>query len=95
MFVRKIFGTYKDQELFMVRKDDMLTVLDLLDSLHMEYWVEGGWGADIVIGRQTREHRDLGIDFDAQFTDALLTLRNKQGYTVTTDLRPCRLELYR
>ncbi|MDH4308687.1 MAG: amino acid transporter [Acidimicrobiia bacterium] len=35
----------------------VLSVLDLLD----EAWVDGGWGVDALVGRQTRRHLDLDL----------------------------------
>lgn len=75
-------------------KENMMEILALLDSLHMRYWVDGGWGIDILTGRQNREHRDLDINFDGQFTEALLAKLKEKGYAVTTDWSPCRVELY-
>lgn len=71
-----------------------MKILDLLDSLNLRYWVDGGWGVDILIGRQTREHRDVDIDFDADFEGVLIDSLEKIGYTITTDWRPSRVELY-
>lgn len=75
-------------------KENMMEILELLDSLNMRYWVDGGWGIDILTGRQNREHRDLDINFDGQFTEALLDKLKEKGYAVTTDWSPCRVELY-
>lgn len=75
-------------------KENLFPVLDLLDSLKMRYWVDGGWGVDILAGKQNREHRDLDIDFDADFLPAVLTALQNFGYQITTDWRPCRIELY-
>jgi len=69
-------------------------LLDLLDTLKMRYWVDGGWGVDILAGKQNREHRDLDIDFDAEYLPVLLETLRTQGYEITTDWRPCRIELY-
>ena len=49
-------------------KEDLLEILNLLDGLHIRYWIEGGWGVDILLGKQNREHRDVDIGFDADFT---------------------------
>lgn len=76
------------------KKEDLFVLLDLLDRLGMRYWVDGGWGVDILVGRQNREHRDLDINFDGQFTDILLAALEEIGYYITTDWRPCRMELY-
>lgn len=75
-------------------KADLLWILDLLDSMNMKYWVDGGWGIDILLGQQKREHRDVDINFDGTYTDALLEKLTQQGCEITTDWRPCRIELY-
>lgn len=74
-------------------KESFLAALDILDSLHMRYWVEGGWGVDVLLGRQTRPHGDMDIDFDAAFEAVLLEALKAAGYQVTADWRPCRIEL--
>ena len=75
-------------------KETMFRLLDVLDALKMRYWVDGGWGVDILAGKQNREHRDLDIDFDVAFLPLLLETLRQQGYEITTDWRPCRIELY-
>ncbi len=52
-------------------KEGLFAVLDVLEALGIKYWVEGGWGVDILTGRQNREHRDIDIDFDGR-QEALL-----------------------
>lgn len=73
---------------------DLFHVLDLLDSLDMKYWLDGGWGVDALAGKQTRIHRDIDIDYDARYTDELLGLLQADGYVVETDWLPTRVELY-
>jgi Aminoglycoside-2''-adenylyltransferase len=41
--------------------EDVVEVLTALDAGGIDYWVEGGWGIDALLGRQTREHRDLDL----------------------------------
>jgi lincosamide nucleotidyltransferase A/C/D/E len=77
-----------------VTQENLLAILELLDSLKMRYWIDGGWGVDILCGKQNREHRDVDIDFDAAFTETLLDRLQQAGYEITTDWRPCRIELY-
>src|SRR5215218_3443423 len=38
---------------------EVLTVLEALDTVGCQYWLEGGWGVDALVGQQTRPHRDL------------------------------------
>lgn len=74
-------------------KENLMEMLDFLDSLKMRYWIDGGWGVDILIGKQNREHRDIDVDFDSEYTDALLDALETKGFEITTDWRPCRIEL--
>ena len=76
-----------------VSKESLIEVLDLLDSLGIRYWVDGGWGVDILIGRQNRPHRDVDINFDGAFTNVLLEALLESGYEITTDWSPIRVEL--
>lgn len=75
-------------------KDSFFEILNLLEELEIRYWVDGGWGVDVLIGRQTRAHRDVDINFDDAFTQVLLNALEAAGYTITTDWRPCRIELH-
>lgn len=75
-------------------KENLLEVLDLLDHLNMQYWIDGGWGIDILLGKQHRAHRDIDVDFDCAYTDVLLRVLEKQGYTIVVDWRPSRIELH-
>jgi lincosamide nucleotidyltransferase A/C/D/E len=71
-----------------------MTVINLLENTGIIYWIDGGWGVDILAGKQTRVHRDIDIDFDAQHTDKLLNILLEYGYEVDTDWKPVRIELY-
>ncbi|WMC93696.1 nucleotidyltransferase domain-containing protein [Kineothrix sp. MB12-C1] len=75
-------------------KENLMEVLNFLDGLKIEYWIDGGWGIDILLGKQNRVHRDIDVDFDGKFTDILLDALNVKGYTIITDWRPSRIELY-
>src|SRR5262245_30960398 len=46
--------------------EDVIEVLAALDEGGIEYWVDGGWGIDALVGEQTRVHHDLdlGISVD-------------------------------
>lgn len=74
--------------------EDLFFIIDILENLHITYWIDGGWGIDLLIGQQKREHRDIDIDFDAQHQEELLNKLKETGYTILTDWRPCRIELY-
>ena len=75
-------------------KEDLMTIINLLKDSNIKYWIDGGWGVDILAGKQTRNHRDIDVDFDAQHTEELLKILLKYGYEVDTDWKPVRIELY-
>ena len=68
-------------------------VLDRLDQEAIRYWVLGGWGVDALVGRQTRQHRDLDLAIDEAQWDAGLDALAALGYAVETDWWPIRVEL--
>lgn len=74
--------------------EDLLTVIILMKASGILYWIDGGWGVDILAGKQTRTHRDIDIDFDAQYTEKLLDILFQNGYEIDTNQRPVRIELY-
>lgn len=59
----------------------------------MRLWIAGGWGVDALVGRQTREHRDLDLLVDADWLKECLHLLSARGYAVETDWLPVRVEL--
>ena len=67
-------------------------ILDLFEGLSVTYWLDGGWGVDALYGRQTREHRDIDINFDATKTEDVLTALHDFGYVLDTDWLPVRAE---
>ncbi|KAF1301736.1 MULTISPECIES: nucleotidyltransferase domain-containing protein [Enterococcus] len=77
-----------------VSKIELFKILDFLDGLAIHYWVDGGWGVDILTGKQNREHRDIDIDFDSKDTDRLLTALYELGYEKIVDWMPARMELW-
>lgn len=75
-------------------KEDLMIIIHLLENAGIRYWLDGGWGVDILAGKQTRAHRDIDINFDSQHTEKLLNILFKYGYKVDTDWKPVRIELY-
>lgn len=75
-------------------KEDLMAVIKILEESNITYWIDGGWGVDILAGEQTRTHRDVDIDFDARYTDKLIKMLTDDGFKVETDWAPVRIELY-
>ena len=72
---------------------DVHAVLDALEAAGCRVALEGGWGVDALVGRQTRVHRDLDVAVDSTQEGAVLAALERLGYVVETDWRPTRVEL--
>ncbi len=71
----------------------MLEVLDALDGADVRHWLGGGWGVDVLVGVQTRAHRDLDLAVDADDHDACMAALASLGYAIETDWLPVRVEV--
>lgn len=40
-----------------VAEKDLFAILDILNKIGMKYWLDGGWGVDILTGKQPRASR--------------------------------------
>src|SRR2546430_4116236 len=43
-----------------------LEILDRLDAGSVEWWIDGGWGVDALLRRETRLHSDLDFAVRAE-----------------------------
>ena len=69
--------------------------VQLLNASHIEVWIDGGWGVDALLGKQTRLHTDLDIAVrhaDVPHIRALLAARNYQEVP-RDDTRDCNFVL--
>ena len=58
-------------------------VLDLynaLDRLGVEIWIDGGWGVDALLEKQTRTHQDLDLAIQQKDVSKLVELLRARGY---------------
>jgi len=53
---------------------DVLEILDRLDAAGVEWWIDGGWGVDALLGREMRLHRDLDFAVRAENIGRLPTV---------------------
>lgn len=73
--------------------EEVAAVLDALDDAGVRSWVGGGWGVAVLVGQQTRQHRDLDLAVDADHLQACLETLGRLGYVTETDDLPVRIEL--
>lgn len=41
--------------------NDVIELYNLFQENGIEVWIDGGWGVDALLGKQTRSHKDLDI----------------------------------
>jgi len=54
-----------------VTAGDVLEILDRLDAAGIDWWIDGGWGVDALLGHETRAHDDLDFAVRAEDIDRL------------------------
>ena len=60
---------------------DVVKIYQLLAARGIKVWVDGGFCVDALVGRATREHRDLDIAVERQDADALRTVLATDGFS--------------
>lgn len=72
---------------------DVKDLLCCLKRVGIEARLAGGWGVDALVGRQTREHRDLDVAIPVELVTDAISALGAIGFTITTDWLPVRVEL--
>lgn len=72
---------------------DVLAVLAALDAAGVPAWLDGGWGVDALVGRQTRPHSDLDLVIALGQAGRAESALRLLGFAVVDDARPTRLVL--
>jgi lincosamide nucleotidyltransferase A/C/D/E len=71
-----------------MRADEVLHVLDRLKAEGIIAWVDGGWGVDALLERQTRDHSDLDLVMDAAAISGFKAALLAEGFEVVRDWLP-------
>ena len=69
--------------------DYVLDLYNALQSSSVEIWLDGGWGVDALLEKQTRSHKDLDVAIQQKDVATLLELLDTRGY------REIKLEIRR
>ncbi len=70
--------------------ETVLDVLALFDSDRVDVSVDGGWGVDALIGRQSRPHDDLDVVVRLDQATRIQELLGSRGFTLSQDQLPVR-----
>jgi lincosamide nucleotidyltransferase A/C/D/E len=72
---------------------DVIAVLELLADARVTCWLNGGWGVDALVGRQTRPHEDLDLVIAVADVVPAIDALQKVGFALDEDLRPVSFTL--
>jgi lincosamide nucleotidyltransferase A/C/D/E len=74
---------------------DVVELLWLFEQNGIEVFVDGGWGVDALLGKQTRLHEDLDIALEHKHVATLRMLLEARGYkdVLRDDTRDCNFVL--
>lgn len=64
----------------MMPAEEACALLDLLAAHGIDAWIDGGWGVDALLGRETRAHDDLDIVVEARHVPAVRELLAARSY---------------
>lgn len=60
----------------------VIELYQLFEDNGVEIWVDGGWGVDALLEKQTRDHADLDIALDHTHEAKMREILDRQGYKV-------------
>lgn len=61
-------------------EEDVCRFLDMVESLGIEIWLDGGWAVDAWLGGQTRAHADVDIVIESEASAMLVATLRARGY---------------
>jgi lincosamide nucleotidyltransferase A/C/D/E len=76
-----------------MKPDRVLVLLDVLSALRVKAVLDGGWGIDALLGRQTREHEDLDLVVELADVKRIQAALHPQGFALHEDHLPVRFVL--
>lgn len=63
-----------------MKAEDVVETIKLFKKADVNVWLDGGWGVDALLGKQTREHEDLDIVVQEKDLPQLRKLLEARGY---------------
>lgn len=87
----KPFERFEQQSRPEMSADAAVELMQLFDQHGIEVFVDGGWGVDALLGKQTRSHADLDIALQHKDVPKLRALLEARGYkdVPRDDTRDC------
>ena len=69
----------------MITEKDAIDLINLAESLGITVFLDGGWGVDALLGRQTREHQDIDLFVEETQAARFIRALHQQGFKERTE----------
>jgi lincosamide nucleotidyltransferase A/C/D/E len=66
----------------------LIELLAWIEAAGIDVWLDGGWGIDALLEKQSRPHKDVDLIVAQNDVEALTRLLNEHGYRVKAGGRP-------
>ena len=76
-----------------MKVETVLELLDILGQSQIDWWIDGGWGIDALLGRETRPHDDLDLVVPLQQVNRIREVLGRRGFADAEDELPIRFVL--
>jgi lincosamide nucleotidyltransferase A/C/D/E len=67
---------------------DLVDLLRLLSDASIEVWLDGGWGVDALLKKQTRRHQDVDIIVRVTDVPELQEILGRKGFALKEGSQP-------
>lgn len=66
----------------------LVEVVERLEQDGIDVWLDGGWGVDALLERETREHDDLDLVAELRHSDRIIAVLEDLGYELVDGAPP-------
>lgn len=77
---QKLFNTTMQQSQPVMTAAEVIDLYAELANLGVQIWIDGGWGVDALLGKQTRLHKDLDIAIQQKDLPKFRDFLGARGY---------------
>ncbi|RJP64294.1 MAG: amino acid transporter [Candidatus Abyssobacteria bacterium SURF_17] len=77
----------------MMTASDVVEIITVLDRARVDVWLDGGWGVDALVRRQTRSHDDLDVVVALVKAEEIQKQLEKHRFAVIENELPTRFVL--
>ncbi len=70
----------------MITEKDAVDLINLAESLGVTVFIDGGWGVDALLGRQTREHQDIDLFVEKRQAARFIHSLSQRGFKERTEV---------